>query len=448
MINILFFIIYIASLALLFSRFNYDHGSHGHKFRLSLPNLYSIVLTMYTVFPLFDCIVSKKHTQYILPFLCKCIILTISLIVGFELSKKIGFRWGEHRKKNYLYEYKLSRTMQYCWTIIFMFLCSFLVAIYIRMYKGGLSYILSSNYKNSFEEGSSIAASLIYSVMPYALVFTDKRIITEKKARIIAFLFSGAVMMIHLLGGNRNLAVMVGLALVWSMYSKKTFGKLQIVIVVICGILLFSSLAVFRQYGLWNVITGRVHMVEGHMSGFLAHLADGELGTTFAFERNAENIPMSVYPYRFGYSYFILPWLNLIPSFILHNRPQTYGVYFKSSLFGLNGVGYGFSPIYEAEINYGCLWWIVFIVIGFILGKINYEGDKENLSSFYNKGIICCIILNFFRIDFAVCFKLIMMMIVFKSIYLLCIKSTMKVRVESRNYGGKYNSICNYVRIQ
>lgn len=117
---------------------------------------------------------------------------------------------------------------------------------------------------------------------------------------------------------------------------------------------------------------------------------------------------------------------------------MAYADYYSHYAFGeFDGLGYGFSPIYEAEINFGYIWWIVFIIVGIALARWS-RIHKDNMSKYYNVGLAACIVLNFFRIDFTTYFKFYAMMWVFKWLYLHSFHIVIKKR--ENKVGIKYDN--------
>lgn len=78
------------------------------------------------------------------------------------------------------------------------------------------------------------------------------------------------------------------------------------------------------------------------------------------------------------------------------------------------------------------MWWIVFVIVGYFLAGCNRNVD-DNMNKFFNVGLVACILLNFFRIDFTTCFKFFAMMWVFKLMYQKSFRLTFKT-LGSRYY--------------
>lgn len=418
-IQLLLFVFYILMLIILdrcMSR------KKGRGFYVNLPQLFFIALIAYTVLPIFDCIANKKDSSYIAPFLLQCILLVVCLIIGYLIGD--GNKITRSLRDNSQRKIYLGTEQQFFWTVFWGGVVLAFMGINIILNRGGLSNALQASYRDSYVDTSSNTIGfLLYSAMPYAMMFNDKRLIKEKNVRIIAFVITVAVVLLHFLLGNRNLAVMVGLGMGWSIFREKKFKKLNIYLLMLTGIVFLGIIAVMREYSIMLVLRRQVS-IDWNLAGQYAFsFANGELGTTFAFEKYKSRIVSGFrFPYGLGYSYFILPILNLVPSAIWGGKPMAYADYYSHFAFGVfDGIGYGFSPIYEAQVNFGFLWWIIFIGVGYFIAWCN-SNEGNNMGKFYNVGLVACLVLNFFRIDFTTCFKFFAMMWVFKWMYLKSFK--------------------------
>lgn len=429
-LQLLLLFIYIIALVMLDRCFSRKSGS---GFSITLPQLFFIALIAYTVLPMFDCILNQKDSDYIVPFLGVCIIIAFSLTVGYLIGDKHGARLCLHRPAQS--EMYLDYQQQFFWTVFWGGVVIAFLGINILFNRGGLSNAFSTTYRDSYVATSSNTIGFLeYSAMPYAMMFNDKRLIRDKHIRRIAFIISMVVIAVHFLLGNRNLAVMVGIGLVWSLFREKKFKKVTVYLLMIAGIVFLGIVAVMREYSIMLVLKGEAAINWDLARKYAFSFANGELGTTFKFETYKSRIVSGFqFPYRFGYSYIILPLINVIPSALWGGKPTAYADYYSHHAFGgFDGTGYGFSPIYEAQINFGLFWWIVFIIVGYFLARCN-RNDNDNMNKFFNVGLVACILLNFFRIDFTTCFKFFAMMWVFKLMYQKSFRLTFKT-LGSRYY--------------
>lgn len=401
----------------------------GRKFSITFNNFFFIALVAYTLLPILDCLINERHVEYVGTFLGKTIILVVSLTVGYVFGKKIKL------KKDYFVcvtKYTLSKTEQYWWVILYGAMVVLFLMINIVLNRGGLSSFLGAAYRESYTgEQSTVIGSLLYASMPYAMIFNEKTLITQKGARFIALMFSSIIIILNFLGGNRNLAVMIAIAVVWTMFREFRFNKMLVYSAMVVGIVFLGLIAVFREYSVINVLNGSVQLNWDNVKEYCFSFSKSEVGTTFHFERYQDRIVDTFrFPYAWGYSYFVLSILNIIPSSIWAGRPMAYADYFSRYAFGsFDGLGYGFSPIFEAEINFGLLWWIVFFVLGMALAKISDWTVEKDINKYFNAGLMACLVLNFFRIDFATCVKFFAMMWCFKWLYLMSFQADKKIKL-------------------
>jgi len=428
--------------------------NEGNKyFYFNLKNLFIVSFVMYTVLPVFDCIINEKYVEYIPYFMIDSILLMLFVIFGFLISKK--FESNKQIKYN---RKKISAKKQRLLTVFFGGLCTFFLMLNIYVNRGGLSNFLHTSYTQSYSQTvNNNIGFLMFALQPYTLIFMNKKAIPDVKSRRITFAFTMFFIAMNFLGGNRNYAVMSFFALIISVFEKIRIRKIVVYLGVIIGTFLMGILAVFREFGVVNALNGNIPIGWDKILKYAISFSDGELGTMLKFTiYKTKVVEGFAFPYSYGYSYFILPIINLIPYSIYPNKPIAYADYFSKNAFGVfTGEGFGFSPIYEAQINFGILWPAFFILVGFLISRsIKYE--KYAISSYSLIGII---ILNFYRIDFTTCFKFFAMMFVFRFIFAIflfrrkCIKvKTVKTKkmLLHKNYLSyyqyNYHKSCYYFK--
>lgn len=389
--------------------------------KITFSNVVILAFILYTFFPVIDCFVNNKNIENATNFLWQSIFIIICIFMGMILEMKIriiGF------KRKEVDTYICNNPM--LWTAFWGIICLLFLFINIHFTRGGLINYLTASYRESYI-GNAIATStigsLMFAVMPYVMIFTDREVVKMRSARIMAYIVGIIYILVTFMGGNRNLAVMIIIAGAWTVLREKKFNVVIIIISATLGVIILGVMAVLREYGIANVLSGQIKLNWDSIFQYAFSFSNGELGTTLMFEGYTKRLdPSFKFPYSYGYSYIILPILNLIPSAIWASKPMAYADYFSHYAFGnFEGIGYGFSPIYEAKINFGFIWWIVFITIGIFMAKRDKYSKYKN--SYYNTGLIACIILNFFRIDFSTCFKFWAMMWCFKWLYLKTLQS-------------------------
>lgn len=390
----------------------------GNRFYLTFENFFFVSLIAYTVFPVVDCILNEKRVNYIVPFITSCIIIVLAMIFGYLIGDKMSTRFVLYKDHETITNSALS---QLIWTAFWGALCVWGFIYTVLKNRGGFESFFTAGYRQSYvANSSSTIAALMYAAAPFALVFTNDRIISNKKARIFAFIISIAISFLYFMGGNRNQAILILIALIWSKFRKNSFNKLFVYASIIIIIVALNVVAVFREYGVANILAGNISLDWSLVWKYSFGFSDGEIGTMYKFFEYKDRISTDFkFPYSYGYSYFILPVINLVPSIIWKSKPMVYSNYFSHHAFGgFKGIGYGFFPIYEAQINFGFFWPIVFVIWGYFLSKNKTKSESVGINKYLNVGLLTCLVLNIWRIDFSTLFKFYAMMWVYKKIYL------------------------------
>lgn len=408
-------VIYIVLLIIYIRINNKNIIKNGIK--ISLTNIFIGGFSAYVLLPTISCYITNEDIVYANELLEKSIVILLCLITGKILIKLIVKR----KKSNVNTKKKIRQNILF-WSIGFGMLNIIFIFSYIIFVRGGIENFLSASYRESYVSSNTVVSAFLYGTIPYTIVFLDKDINIQKKSYISSWIFIILYIILFLLGGQRNLATMIMIAIIWMKYRDIKINMFWGIVTSLLGIILLGLIAVFREYNITNILKGNVKLNWNLVWKYVFSISHGELGTTLKFEKYKYNIVSNFsFPFKLGYSYFILPLLNLIPRGIWEGRPLAYADYFSKYAFGyFDGIGYGFSPIYEAEINFGIFWWIIFVVLGIFLSLRDMK--SKNRDVYYNNGLIACLVLNFFRIDFAVCFKFYVMMLCFKKLYLKCLK--------------------------
>ena len=392
------------------------------KIKISLANLYLLFFFSYTLLPIISCYFNNEDIYYANKLLVKSIIILLTLNVFTIFYKKLP-------KKTLIKQVKVeSFENTSFWAYFWGTLNILFLYCYIYFLRGGIKNFLSMSYRESYVSSNTIISSLLFGIMPYALIFLDKKININKKSYICAHIFVFLHIFVFILGGQRNFAMMIVITIIWIKYKNKNFNIFLGSILLILTIIFLGLIAVFREYNIVNVLQGEAKLNWNLVWKYVFSIAHGELGTTLKFEKYCENTVANFsFPFKYGYSYTILTILNIIPRFIFKNKPLAYSDYFSRFAFGeFNGIGYGFSPIYEAELNFGNFWYVIFGILWIFIYRRSIS-ENDTIKSQTN-GLIACLGLNFFRIDFAVVFKFFLMIYFFKILYLKCLKTKLNFK--------------------
>lgn len=117
--------------------------------------------------------------------------------------------------------------------------------------------------------------------------------------------------------------------------------------------------------------------------------------------------------YRYGSTYFFLPFQVMIPRIIYTNKPSTLGAEFTAKTFGKDYQGYAYTPVSEAYLNFGIIGpFMVFFLLAVFLDYIirsNSKSGKLNFVYFLFYGLI----FDLCRGDFASIFYAVVVMYFF-----------------------------------
>jgi len=184
-----------------------------------------------------------------------------------------------------------------------------------------------------------IISFLIISLFDY-LIFNFS--LYNKKRKIIII----AVLLIYILfqssiGNRREFAGIIFFIICFYLISKQITLKPQIIIILLCLFAAAFYLSTLRDENTRNL--------KGEKAIELM-LASNEfvypMQTTYYIMRDNWDL-------RFGSTYFFLPLQILIPREIYPDKPSTLGAEFVEKTFGHGGMGYAYTPVTEAYLNFG-----------------------------------------------------------------------------------------------
>lgn len=300
---------------------------------------------------------------------------------------------------------------------ISFFLLFILLHIYMSLVFGGWIIYFTQVYGAFKSEGiNSFTVIIPLLCSSFVLFFNSPFTIISRNCNYFVFLVSLFLVIIFILGGNRNLGMMVAISLIWSKFFRKKFNFFKFFPILIVGLLLTSLNAIGRQYGLINFISGSVSVPYDVALDYVLSVSNGEFGTMArVVDFNREfNFNLQTFP---GYSYIVDPIVTLIPTIIWENRPYTIAVEFTKQYWGGLGEGtegLGFSPILESKLNFGFLWPILFFYLSFGIKFLDHIISKISKRIYYYFfGSFSAVSLNFYRIDFAITFKFAILIFVF-----------------------------------
>lgn len=305
------------------------------------------------------------------------------------------------------------------------FICVALFLYFIYIVYGSLTMFLFQRYGNYNVDGISSVTSMIPMLINAYVLFYNSNIIKKNKLQnILVIVLTIVFFTLFLLGGNRNIAVMLLFSFLWGRYYQVKFNIFYVFIFLMSGVFIAAIAAVFREYGIVSVLSGTKDVPMDDLIRYALAYNEGEFGTAYrvnnyfyASDFETQKPPL--------FSYLLSPILNLIPSSIFPERPTTIAVDFTNFYWSKVGAGsgnlegLGFSPLVEAKANFNYGSTVIFFILPIIANAISTFFNKYSYILYYFLlGAFASTIFNYFRIDFALYVKFGIMTFVFCLIFL------------------------------
>jgi hypothetical protein len=231
-----------------------------------------------------------------------------------------------------------------------------------------------------------------------------------------------------MMGGNRNIAIFILLGMVFCRYHGRPQSAIFLLIILSGAIFSAAISAVAREYGIVNILLGNSTDFEfTEALRYAKRYNEGEFGTMFRVSRYIGEVESFSY-YFPGFSYIFSPIINMIPSAIFPGRPDTIATVFSYAYAGAERteiiVGLGFSPLAEAKINFGMMIGFPIFFSGvFIafLSKLSFGPSRDKAIVRFFVIAVVAASLNYFRIDFALYVKFILITLIISFVaYKVC----------------------------
>lgn len=192
----------------------------------------------------------------------------------------------------------------------------------------------------------------------------------RKKELIVAILFFSYYLIALISIGNRReiIIILIGVFWVWVNKSQKKFRFLSLLSLLI-GIFIFLVISNFRVSNIDDM----------SLSVFIANaLSSNEFVYPFyTLSFSVQSWLDNAFSPLFGLSIFVYPILIFIPRVIFPMKPNSLAMDFVMDNFG-GGMGYAYSPVTEAFVNFGLLGpFIVFLLIGIIVARFTSIKDQR-----------------------------------------------------------------------
>ena len=365
------------------------------KIKVSLSLFFLISFTLYSIPVEFSKIVyNNPWTSFDHYFIS----LNILAILGFIL--------GNYSIKN--------RNLDFNFRIItgnsnlIILLSLFIFALFLQRQLYYLDYNLLNIFKayliesDKFENEKSTLDVILLSITSATALFYYLiiRNFNNKKLFFLSLMPILIIAFFLLVRGGRNPFIIFTLPLIISEFINRKISLKYILIAILILFPLTHFIAVVRGYGFEKIL---------EYSTFNANYnpVDSEFGAPYRVLKIYYEGVIN-YPLQYGKTYIFDPIINLFPREIFPSRPLTIATRFSIDYF-MNSkemFGLGFSPILEIILNFTILGILPFFCfIRYILLRLD-NMLLETKFKYFGYLLLFPIIINYQRIDFAVCVKL------------------------------------------
>jgi oligosaccharide repeat unit polymerase len=308
----------------------------------------------------------------------------------------------------------------------------FLIAV--RVFLGGVQKVLMEGYLTGSAEtaGDTIILSLAY-LLPVGVLGAAYLVYGARRSVIAG---SAVFLAVNFMAGQRNIVLMLGsVLLACAAFRLRRMSYRRLAAWSAVGFVVFMLTGVYRQYGLRGIdVFWRVVQSDG---ASLLNPSSQELNTAFnvwsiydaAADRDFSNLAR-------GRSY-LLGVVGVTPRILWPSRPLTVGQEFAIRFAGPSE-GLGFSPNVEAIINFGLGGPIIVGgILSYLLVRLYRAGpvERRSLLALCGYAGLPFFAFNWNRIDFAVAFKMALLLALFMRLGLWMLSARFAARA-SPSLGG------------
>lgn len=401
------------------------------KIKIDAPNFILLGVGLYFILPLLDVAIKGNPTEYTYNFLWDCNIAVGCLNIGGALAglhtpaPSIAAVYTGARREPLFNSAKAEFI-----AVVVCFSIGLIINLASVFISYGFSYFTSGYDRAVGSEPNVLLGFLTYYSVGYALIFNNKILIKTPRNRIFALITTALFALLYLVGGHRNMVMLITIGAFFAIMQGKKINILIVAPLLSILVLAGGFIAAMRNYSVWDLLS---RSVQVNVPMVLANtFSINEFGTSMIFSYYEAHINEGfVFPHANGFSYILGPLINLIPRALWPDRPLGLADLFSQQGYGkFIGYGLGFSPIFEAKVNFNFLWGGMFIFWGWLLRKLSFHSPVAKPIStpdgssiryvFY--GAISCVMFNFFRIDFAICVKFIVYIMIFAYLLLFALR--------------------------
>tara|TARA_B100001059_G_scaffold235416_1_gene280959 strand:+ start:38117 stop:39379 length:1263 start_codon:yes stop_codon:yes gene_type:complete len=382
-------------LGLILISFLFFYRYPSKKIKLSLSLIFLIAFTLYSIPVEFSKIIyNDPWTTFDHYFISLNILAILGFILGnFSVKNKIQYHNFNVSTGN------SNIIILFSLFIFFIFLDRQLYYLDYNLLNIFKAYLIESD---KFENEKSTLDVILLSITSATALFYY--IIIRKfnnKKLFVIYLFPIILIAFFLLvRGGRNPFIIFTLPLIVSEFINRKISVKYIFIGILILFPLTHFIAVVRGYGFEKIL---------EYSTFNANYnpVDSEFGAPYRVLKIYFEGVIN-YPLQFGKTYFFDPIINLMPREIFPSRPLTIATRFSIDYF-MNSkemFGLGFSPILEVILNFTFLGILPFFcIVRYLLIRLD-NMTLDTKFKYFGYLLLFPIIINFQRIDFAVCVKL------------------------------------------
>lgn len=276
----------------------------------------------------------------------------------------------------------------------------------VAVFRFGEGMTSRSEYSESL---SQLWVVLSYTIAIFCnyLIFSFSNLGRKKKVLLLSIILFYILYQISL--GNRSeYATIVFFSLCYYLCFKNKHLNLRLM-VALAALFVFSFyITIFRDDNTRNLDNNETVELAMQSNEFIYPMQ-----TTYYTIKNN-------WPLRFGETYFLLPIQIAIPRVLYPKKPDTLGGEFVEKTFGKGYMGFAYTPVTEAYLNFGILGpFLVYFILGLFLDKQICRIKKHGVDFKYL--FLYGIVFNFSRGDFASIMYLVF--ISFLAYKLLCVLS-------------------------
>lgn len=259
------------------------------------------------------------------------------------------------------------------------------------MHSAGISVFSLSNMSSRTELGKAISQSWI--VITFIIIVTTNYLIylypalsRMQKMAFLALVVTYCFFQISL-GNRREISTILFFLFAYYLTQKKTNLKLKYIFVLLVLFIGSFYVTIIRDENVRSLTSSEAFEVVLVSNEFIYPI------------QTTGYIIKDDWDFRFGSTYFLLPVQVLIPRAIYPGKPATLGAEFVEKTFGSDYMGFAYTPISEAFLNFGYFgpFLVMFVLGSFFILILKKRKDGLDFKYF----ILYCFVFDFCRGDFS-----------------------------------------------